>query len=809
MPGQPSDSHRFNRSHATPRARRGTPRGIAVSVLAALAAVNHLAGALLAAPPGMGAFLANTRVDDVNRAERGFRIRPHQVDFGQPDSIAWTEDQLAGLHGPNRVDLDRSGIPADAEGFVAWDDKPLDFKNASGESGQFPLDHGFDQLGFPGFDIDGTRKANEDNAALEILGFVEFPSGGVHTLNVASDDGFRLVTGVDGRDVFAELLGEYDGGRGMDGGTTFEVWVEEAGVYPFRLVWENGSGGAGLEWTSLNSGGVASLVGDPDDPDALKSYRTRAQSVPYVQSVHPGIDATDVHPLPEISAVLAQAKAIEPGSVRLALDGNALGVTLAPMGEALEVTARPPGPLDPGSSHQITLNYADAGGAAVARTWSFSVVATLHRLPPELAGALGSAKDPGFRVRTWQINPAPDQVDPTLRIASELNFAEAVLAGIAGSNFAETSGFTEAGFHPETATIDYATTANGQNPAPPGGAPMEGRPFPGMPGIGSAPEEGFAVEILTYVAFPNPGIHLMGVTSDDGFKVTPGHRPGRLPLEILAPTQLARALAAVPSVRGENQGGGIFGPLPPQPMEGDVVVAHGDRIDAPSDQGCGATLVNATALRGRIALVRRGTCTFLEKVRNAAEAGAIAVILVNDRGDPPIIAGGETNSLTLPCLMISREDGRALFLATGLRARLAADDATVLGSFNGRRVSEDTVFGFEVEKAGAYPIRLIAQQENDHARLKWFSIHPDGSRTILNDPADPGALRAFRSADVTEPPRLDASRGATGLTLRYDGYLQAAGRAAGPFSDVAGAPRNGPFTEAIQPSTNRFYRSRD
>ncbi|MGE3312631.1 MAG: PA domain-containing protein [Limisphaerales bacterium] len=783
-------------------------------VASTLAPWNSIAvAATPATPPAPtpGLFRANTRVDDVNRTQRGFRIRPHQVDFGQPNTIAWTEAQLAGLRGPNRVDLALAGIPADAEGFVAWDDKPLDFRNPSGGAGRFPLDFGFDPLGIPGFDIDGTRKANEDNSAFEVLAFIEFPSPGVHTLNIASDDGFRLQTGVDGRDVFAETLAEFDGGRGMDEGTTFDVWVEEAGVYPVRLVWENGTEGAALEWAQIEPGGEARLVGDPDDPLALKCFRTRAQPVPYVQSIHPGIDATDVHPLPEITVVLAEAGAIVPGSIRLTLDGEALGLTLAPNGTSMHIRATPVGALDPGSTHQVALSYTDTRGAVVSRAWSFSVVPSVQPLPPELAGTLASATLPGFRVRTWQINPAPNQVDPNLRIASELSYSEAVLAGRAGSNFADSSDFTEGGFHLETGTIDYSAPQDGFSSTPSGAIlpPTEGRPFPGIPGIGAAPTEGFVVEILTHVAFPSPGIRLMGVASDDGFKVTPTHYPGSLPLEILAPSSLAGTVAAVPSVRGENQGGGIFGPLPPHPVEADVVPVIGNEPGAPFDEGCGSALLNAASVRGRIALVRRGTCTFVEKVRNAAEAGAVAVLVVNDRGDPPIIAGGEPNDLPIPCVMISQDSGRAFFSATGLRARLAADRAPVLGAFNGRRsAQETTAFAVEVLQPGVYPFRLIAQQENDRARLMWFEIHADGSRTLVNDPEDPRALRAYRNSDRLEPPRLEAVRGASGLTLRYDGSLQAADRATGPYLNVPGAPRNGPFTEPTDRQALRYYRSR-
>jgi minor extracellular serine protease Vpr len=67
-------------------------------------------------------------------------------------------------------------------------------------------------------------------------------------------------------------------------------------------------------------------------------------------------------------------------------------------------------------------------------------------------------------------------------------------------------------------------------------------------------------------------------------------------------------------------------------------------------------------LTGKIALISRGTCTFSTKIRNAQDAGAVGVIIVNNVCGPPIAMGqdGTPNQPTIPAVMVSKADGPAL-----------------------------------------------------------------------------------------------------------------------------------------------------
>lgn len=104
-----------------------------------------------------------------------------------------------------------------------------------------------------------------------------------------------------------------------------------------------------------------------------------------------------------------------------------------------------------------------------------------------------------------------------------------------------------------------------------------------------------------------------------------------------------------------------FGPsLPTTALTKDLVLVENSGAD-PHD-GCG-TISNASALNGKIAVVRRGNCNFTEKVEQAQAAGAVAVIVVNNATGDPIRMGGTTSTVNIPSIMIYQSDGEAMIEA--------------------------------------------------------------------------------------------------------------------------------------------------
>ena len=71
-------------------------------------------------------------------------------------------------------------------------------------------------------------------------------------------------------------------------------------------------------------------------------------------------------------------------------------------------------------------------------------------------------------------------------------------------------------------------------------------------------------------------------------------------------------------------------------------------------------------LDGRIAILDRGGpndagCTFVEKARNAQDAGAIGLLVANNVADPPLITpSGTAADVTIPVLLMTQTDGAAL-----------------------------------------------------------------------------------------------------------------------------------------------------
>lgn len=92
-------------------------------------------------------------------------------------------------------------------------------------------------------------------------------------------------------------------------------------------------------------------------------------------------------------------------------------------------------------------------------------------------------------------------------------------------------------------------------------------------------------------------------------------------------------------------------------FSGTVVKAGDGTGTAGANQFCGTSTRN-TALSGNIALIARGTCSFEEKVANAAASGAKAVMIYNNAAGP--LGMSLTNAYTIPVVGIYLADGQTL-----------------------------------------------------------------------------------------------------------------------------------------------------
>ena len=125
--------------------------------------------------------------------------------------------------------------------------------------------------------------------------------------------------------------------------------------------------------------------------------------------------------------------------------------------------------------------------------------------------------------------------------------------------------------------------------------------------------------------------------------------------------------------------------------------------------------VDPDRLRGKIALVQRGTLTFQAKVRRVQEAGAVGAVIYNDR--PGRFAGRLTTESSIPAISISQENGEVI------KARMAdgevtATVSTVLETADSRnvvlKVPSDSSGGRVVVLGAHYDTTPGTQGANDN-----------------------------------------------------------------------------------------------
>jgi len=146
------------------------------------------------------------------------------------------------------------------------------------------------------------------------------------------------------------------------------------------------------------------------------------------------------------------------------------------------------------------------------------------------------------------------------------------------------------------------------------------------------------------------------------------------------------------------------------PVTADLVLVNDGTI-APAE-GC-SSLVNSSSVAGKIALIIRGTCPFVDKIQNAQNAGAIGVIIMNHNNptnDPAYVqyvnmAGMTTPAFTIPSVFINYADGMILrnALLAGETLNVTLQDYPVFqldGSFDNSIVSHEYGHGISNRLTG-------------------------------------------------------------------------------------------------------------
>jgi len=183
-------------------------------------------------------------------------------------------------------------------------------------------------------------------------------------------------------------------------------------------------------------------------------------------------------------------------------------------------------------------------------------------------------------------------------------------------------------------------------------------------------------------------------------------------------------------------------------ITGDFVLA----IDgtSPTEDAC-STIVNTSEMNGKIAVIRRGECTFDDKVKRAQDAGAIAVIVVNNVSGPPINMGGDglgfnedgnPLNITITSVMVSDVDGNAIIAALG-------------SGVNGTLQPGSNTSGYTI-LPGIHHINDVVVRDNNGTSEVFFAAaetFASGALVGINE------IGVYKSTDGTNFSKLELSDG--------------------------------------------------
>lgn len=190
------------------------------------------------------------------------------------------------------------------------------------------------------------------------------------------------------------------------------------------------------------------------------------------------------------------------------------------------------------------------------------------------------------------------------------------------------------------------------------------------------------------------------------------------------------------------------------PVTGQVVY-YNDDAPGNTHYACNAPI---NSVSGKIALIDRGfggaVCTvtvpFVQKVKNAQTAGAIAVIMVNNVPGDPIIMGGDDNTITIPAVMISQTDG-AIFaaqLGNNLNVTLSGIQTNVLdGDLDNGVICHEFGHGISNRLTGG-PATASCLQNAEQGGEGWgdylgLMLTTDWANTALTDGGLPRKIGAY------------------------------------------------------------------
>jgi hypothetical protein len=357
---------------------------------------------------------AEYAVSSADTTKSGFRAKVYQMPVprgpGNRGLAANTERALAGGYldpaTPGQPYLNLADMSAAVNGYLEVTGV-LNFNEAAPmASGSFsansvpPME---DQI-FPGIPFGGDFYAHEIQMYLEL-------DAGVYRVGVNSDDGFKLLAGWGAGDVVGVILGQFDGTRGA-GDTIFDFVAPVDGFYPIRLVYGEATGGAALEFFSVDLiTGAKTLINDLTAAAPIRAFRETTVGRPYVSKALPTRNygfafATD----DLVIEITDGAVPVDNGSVSATLNGAALPAATK-AGNVTTITR--PGsasaPLPSGVNNITNIYTFTEGGNTVSVTNVYAfTVAPYAVMSAATKVPAGSVSGSGFTAIAKQIDRSGD-----------------------------------------------------------------------------------------------------------------------------------------------------------------------------------------------------------------------------------------------------------------------------------------------------------------------------------------------------------------------------------------------------------------
>ncbi len=215
-------------------------------------------------------------------------------------------------------------------------------------------------------------------------------------------------------------------------------------------------------------------------------------------------------------------------------------------------------------------------------------------------------------------------------------------------------------------------------------------------------------------------------------------------------------------------GGAAFGPaLNATGITAIVAIANDGT--APTSDACEA--LPAGSLSGQIGLVDRGTCTFVTKVKNAQNAGAVGVIVANNQGDSILDMGGTDATITIPSVFVGQTDGNAIRASAGASGTIRLKDPPALQRDGD--LDSDIVYH---EYCHGLTWRMIGRMDGALSGAIGEGMS-DGCSVLMNQDDVVGEYsfsdpRGIRTAPYHNFPRTYSS--VTGTEVHFDGEVYGA-----------------------------------